>query len=136
GLIRGAAEGAGLGAQFLRHLARTRILLHLVEALPVDGSDPVDNVAAIEAELAAYSAALTERPIWLALSKVDVIDAERRAELLERLRGAYPGRPLFAISAVTGEGIETLVRALLDAVQAHRQALKLDEAFAAAEAEL
>ncbi|HEX7037022.1 MAG TPA: GTPase ObgE [Pseudomonadales bacterium] len=136
GLIRGAAEGAGLGVQFLRHLARTRILLHLVEALPADGSDPVDNVAAIEAELAAYSAALTERPIWLALSKVDVIDAARRAELLERLRAAHPGRPLFAISAVTGDGVEALVRALLEAVQAHRQALREDEALAAAEAAL
>src|SRR5690606_34871592 len=105
-------------------------------ALPADGSDPVDNVAAIEVELAAYSAALTERPIWLALSKVDVIDAERRAELLERLRAGYPGRPLFAISAVTGEGIEPLVRALLEAVRTHRQALREDEALAAAEADL
>ena len=127
GLIRGAAEGAGLGVQFLRHLARTRILLHLVEALPADGSEPLDNVGLIEGELAAYSQALTERPIWLVLSKVDVIDVERRGVLLAALRQAYPDRPLYAVSAVTGEGIDALVRALLEAVRLHRAALAEDQ---------
>lgn len=136
GLIRGAAEGAGLGVQFLRHLARTRILLHLVEAVPADGADPVENVHLIEQELAAYSPALVERPIWLALSKIDAVSPEQREEILARLRRRYPGRAVFGISAVTGEGIEPLVRALLSAVGEHRRAMAEDEAAAAAEAAL
>ncbi len=136
GLIRGAAEGAGLGVQFLRHLARTRMLLHLVEALPADGSDPVANARLIEAELAAYSPALAERPVWLALSKVDVVPAERRRQLLDALRAAFPGRPVHAVSAVAGEGVDALVGELLAAVAEHRRRMSEDEAFAAAEADL
>lgn len=136
GLIRGAAEGAGLGVQFLRHLARTRILLHLVECLPLDGSDPLDNLSAIEAELAAYSDALVERPIWLALSKIDLLDEAARDALLARLAERFPDRPRFAISAATGAGVEELVRALLDAVVAYRKRLAEDEDAAAAEREL
>jgi GTP-binding protein len=136
GLIRGAAAGAGLGVQFLRHLARTRILLHLVESLPADGSDPLENVRLIEDELAAYSTALTERPIWLVLSKVDLVAAEQRRQLLDALRSAYPDRPLHGVSAVTGDGIEALVRALLKAVREHRHSVAEDAAIAAAEAQL
>lgn len=136
GLIRGAAQGAGLGVQFLRHVARTRILLHLVEALPADGSDPLDNARAIEAELAAYSEALTRRPIWLVLTKVDLLDEAARRERLTALAAAFPERPLFAVSAVAGIGIEPLVDALLDTVTDHRRALAEDESLAAAEAEL
>ena len=136
GLIRGAAEGAGLGVQFLRHLARTRILLHLVEALPADGSEPLDNVRLIESELQGYSPALAERPIWLVLSKIDLISEARRRELVEGLKEAFPERPVHAVSAVTGEGMEALVRALLDTVQTHRRALAEDEGRAAAEAAL
>jgi GTP-binding protein len=133
GLISGAAEGAGLGVQFLRHLARTRILLHLVDALPADGSDVLGNVELIERELTAYSPALGERPIWVVLSKCDVIDAERREELVAALREAYPRRPVFAVSAVTGDGVDALIHALLDAVAEHRRAMVEDEAVAAAE---
>jgi len=133
GLIGGAAEGAGLGVQFLRHLARTRILLHLVDSLPADGSDVLDNVELIERELTAYSPALGERPIWIVLSKCDVIDAGRREALLAALRHAYPERPVFAVSAVTGDGIDGLLHALLDAVAAHRRAMGEDEGVAAAE---
>ncbi len=136
GLIRGAAEGAGLGVQFLRHLARTRILLHLVEALPTDGSEPLENLCLIEDELAAYSPALTERPIWMVLTKIDLIDEPRRAELLVALARAKPERPLFAVSAITGTGLDVLVRALLEAVRAHREALKADPVLATSEAEL
>ncbi len=136
GLIRGAAQGAGLGAQFLRHLARTRLLLHLVEAVPADGSDPVANARLIEQELGAYSPALAERPVWLALSKVDLLADERRDELLRALRAAFPGRPVHAVSAVTGEGVEALIRGLLEAVREHRRALAEDAEFAAAEAAL
>ncbi|MFW6094304.1 MAG: Obg family GTPase CgtA [Pseudomonadota bacterium] len=136
GLIEGAAEGAGLGVQFLRHLARTRILLHLVDAQPLDGSDPVSNLEVIERELAAYSPALAERPVWIALSKIDLLDAEARDARLAAVRAAFPERPVHAISAVTGEGVEALVDALLTAVEAHRRRLREEPAFAEAEAAL
>jgi GTPase len=136
GLIAGAAQGAGLGAQFLRHVARTRILLHLVEALPADGSDPVANARIIEGELSAYSKALARRPIWLALTKVDLVDEAERERLLARLAEAFPDRPLFAVSAQSGFGITELVGALLDAVTGHRRRLREDPEAAAAEAEL
>jgi GTP-binding protein len=136
GLIGGAAQGAGLGVQFLRHLARTRLLLHLVECLPADGADPLANLSLIEGELAAYSPALTERPIWTVLTKVDLLSDEQRDSLLGELRAAHPQRPLFAISSVTGAGLDALVRALLDAVRAHRLALAGDDAMAEAERQL
>lgn len=78
GLIEGAAEGAGLGMQFLRHVARTRLLLHMVEIAPVDGSDPVDQVRAIEGELERFDPALLERPRWLVINKVDLLPADER----------------------------------------------------------
>lgn len=136
GLIRGAAEGSGLGVQFLRHLARTRILLHLVEPLPADGSDPVENVRIIERELAAYSPALAERPVWLALSKIDVVDAQQRRHLMDALASAFPDRPRFAISAVSGEGVQALVTALNGAVREQAAAVAADEAVAVAQAGL
>jgi GTPase len=136
GLIAGAAQGAGLGVQFLRHVARTRILLHLVEALPADGSDPVTNARLIDGELSAYSAALARRPLWLALTKVDLVDEAGRARLLERLTEAFPDRPLFAISAHSGFGVSELIGALLDAVTEHRRRMREDAEAAAEEAEL
>jgi GTP-binding protein len=93
GLIVGAAEGAGLGAQFLRHLSRTRVLLHLVDVAPEDGSDPIDNALAIESELAEYSESLVERPIWLALSKVDQLVQSQLDQLLADFAEMFPDRP-------------------------------------------
>src|SRR5690625_6211375 len=72
GLIAGAAEGAGLGVRFLRHLTRTRLLLHVVDVAPLDQSDPAEGIAVIEAELERFSAALAERPRWLVLNKIDL----------------------------------------------------------------
>lgn len=136
GLIEGAAQGSGLGVQFLRHLARTRILLHLVEVAPLDGSDPINNARLIEDELADYSQALCERPVWLVLSKTDLIpDADREA-LQRRFAEAYPGRPVFAVSAVTNAGVRQLTDALLAAVAEIRERLAEDDGYAAAEAEL
>ena len=110
GLVEGAASGAGLGTRFLRHLARTRVLVHLVDVAPVDGSDPVENVAAVERELFAYSAAFQERPIWMAPSKMDLApDTNVAAALGDR----YPERPVFPISAVTGQGVAALTGALM-----------------------
>jgi len=110
GLIEGAAEGAGLGHQFLRHLARTRLLLHLVDIAPIDsGADPAHDARAIAAELKKFDPALHRKPRWLVLNKMDMLPLEERksasADLLRRLR--WHG-PTFAISALTGEGCKEL----------------------------
>jgi len=113
GLIEGAAEGAGLGHRFLRHLQRTRLLLHLVDLAPFDGSDPVDQARAIVTELKKYDPALFEKPRWLVLNKLDMIPADERAarvkDFVKRFR--WKG-PVFEISALTREGCETLVQAV------------------------
>ncbi len=109
GLVPGAAAGAGLGTRFLRHLARTRILLHMVDVAPPDGSDPLHNIDAIERELLAYSPAFAERPIWMAPNKMDLTTDTRVADAI---RSRYPDRAVFPVSAATGEGVRALVRAL------------------------
>lgn len=116
GLIAGAAQGAGLGIQFLRHLSRTRILLHLIDAAPADGSDPVANAMAIESEVAAYSRALAERPIWLVLTKIDLLDAERLDALMSTMNAAFVERRLFYVSALSGAGLESLTGAVMAAL--------------------
>ena len=118
GLIEGAAEGAGLGHLFLRHLQRTRLLLHLVDFAPFDGeADPVKQVRAIVKELEKYDAELAAKPRWIVLNKLDMIPAEERAERIaafkKRLR--WKG-PVFAISALTREGCEPLIRAVYEHV--------------------
>jgi len=108
GLIEGAAEGAGLGHQFLRHLARTRLLLHLVDIAPVDpDADTVRDIRAIAAELKKYDAELHKKARWLVFNKADLSDdADSRIDaILRRLRWK---RPWFKISAATGEGCEQL----------------------------
>ncbi len=111
GLIPGAAAGAGLGTRFLRHLARTQVLAHLVEALPLDGSDPVENVALLHDELEQYSAAIAELPVIIVLSKSDLVADAARDELLARLRLAYPDQTVMAVSSHTGAGIDAFVAA-------------------------
>ncbi len=130
GLIVGAAQGAGLGAQFLRHLSRNLILLHLVDVLPDDGSDPVENAIAIEAELAEYSAALLERPIWLVLSKVDQLETDEVAALRDRFTLSFPDRPLYCVSALGDVGLEELTRDLMQALLEHRRRLREEPGFA------
>lgn len=115
GLIEGAAEGAGLGHQFLRHLARTRLLLHIVDVAPVEaGADPVRDAKAIAAELNKFDPALYRKPRWLVLNKTDMLPAEERdsaaAALVRRLR--WRGRS-FRISALTGEGCRDLSFAVM-----------------------
>jgi GTPase len=122
GLIEGASEGAGLGHQFLRHLQRTRLLLHLVDAAPFDDSvDPVAQAKAIAAELKKYDAALYEKPRWLVLNKLDMVPADERAacvkDIVKRLK--YKG-PVFEISALTREGCEHLVQAIYKHVHAQQ----------------
>jgi GTP-binding protein len=124
GLIEGAAEGAGLGHQFLRHLQRTRLLLHLVDLAPFDDSvDPVQQVRAIAAELKKYDPALYAKPRWLVLNKVDMVPAEEREtrvrEIVRRLR--WKG-PVFEVSALTHAGLEPLVRAVYEHVAREQRA--------------
>lgn len=115
GLIEGAAHGAGLGIRFLRHLQRTRLLLHLVDIVPPDpDADPVRNARAIVAELKQYSKELAEKPRWLVLNKRDLLPDEeagkRAREIVRRLR--YRG-PWFLISGATGQGTRELVEAVM-----------------------
>jgi GTP-binding protein len=121
GLIEGAAEGAGLGIRFLKHLARTRVLLHLVDLAPLDpGADPARDARAIAGELEKYSPELAARPRWLVLNKLDLIpEEERRGRIGDFLRayGAPEGTPCFSISALSGEGCRPLVFALQAALE-------------------
>ncbi|HEY0200884.1 MAG TPA: GTPase ObgE [Burkholderiaceae bacterium] len=124
GLIEGASEGAGLGHQFLRHLQRTRLLLHLVDIAPFDeGADPVAQARAIVAELKKYDATLYEKPRWLVLNKLDMVPVGERAatvrDFVRRLR--WKG-PVFEISALTREGCEPLVRAIYAHLKAQQVA--------------
>lgn len=120
GLIEGAAEGAGLGHQFLRHLARTRLLLHLVDLAPPDpAADPVTQARAIVAELRRYDEALYRKPRWLVLNKIDLIPAgERQARIDAFVRDYGWHGPVYAISAITGEGCRPLVHAIMDYLEA------------------
>jgi GTP-binding protein len=123
GLIEGASEGAGLGHQFLRHLQRTRLLLHVVDLVPFDDAvDPVAQARAIVAELKKYDPALHAKPRWLVLNKIDMVPREERearvGDFVRRLR--WKG-PVFAISALAREGLEPLVRAAWAHVAAERQ---------------
>jgi len=121
GLIEGAAEGAGLGHQFLRHLQRTRLLLHIVDLAPLDGdADPVAGARAIVRELERYDRALYDKPRWLVLNKADLIDAdERKARVAEFVKSYRWKGPVFTIAAISGEGCRDLVYAVQRWLEAH-----------------
>ncbi len=116
GLIEGAAEGAGLGHQFLRHLMRTRLLLHLVDIAPLDPSaDPVAQARAIVEELRRYDEALYRKPRWLVLNKIDLIPPEERQTRIDAFVRDFGWQgPVFAIAAISGEGCQPLLRAIMD----------------------
>lgn len=115
GLIEGAADGAGLGVQFLKHLSRTRILLHLLDVMPVDGSDPVNNFKVIEEELSKYSPAIATKERWLVLSKIDLLPEEQQRTLQQQLTAVLPeNAPLFSVSSATGAGLKGLMNAISD----------------------
>jgi GTP-binding protein len=112
GLIPGASGGRGLGHQFLRHTERTRLLLHLLDLDPATGRDPLEDLAVIDAELAAYSPELAARPQLLVANKADLADGDPQvAAVLERLRRwcAASGRPFHVVSAATGRGLGELL---------------------------
>ena len=124
GLIEGASEGAGLGHLFLRHLQRTRLLLHVVDLAPFDQEvDPVAQAKAIVTELKKYDAALYEKPRWLVLNKLDMVPHEERSarvkDFVKRMK--YKG-PVFEISALTREGCEPLIKSVYQQVQTQQAA--------------
>jgi len=118
GLIEGAAEGAGLGHQFLRHLQRTRVLLHLVDFAPLDENvDPVAEAKAIVAELKKYDDELYNKPRWLVLNKLDMVPAEERDRKVKDFVKRFKWKgPVFAVSGLTREGCEPLLRAIYEHV--------------------
>ena len=119
GLIEGASEGVGLGHEFLRHIERTKVMIHLVDAASTEGRDPVEDVYKINGELAAYNADLEKRPQVIAANKIDAIYSEGEEDPIQRLKDEFEpkGVKVFPISAVSGEGLKDLlyyVRGLLD----------------------
>ncbi len=135
GLIEGAAEGAGLGHQFLRHLQRTGLLLHIVDLAPFDAAtDPVAEAKAIVGELKKYDASLVAKPRWLVLNKLDMIDAaEAEARVATFVKKFKWKGPVFAISALTRDGCEALVQAIdrhltTERARLHAQEERADEA--------
>ncbi len=138
GLIEGASEGAGLGHQFLRHLQRTRLLLHVVDMAPFDEAvDPVAQAKAIVAELKKYDKALHDKPRWLVLNKLDMVPAQERAARVADFVKRFKWKgPVFQISALTREGCEPLIRAVYEQVHIQQVAeagpvAEVDPRFAA-----
>lgn len=125
GLIEGAAEGAGLGHQFLRHLQRTQLLLHVVDMAPFDDDvDPVQQARAVVQELKKYDAALHAKPRWLVLNKLDMIpESERHEKVAAFVRRLRWRGPVFPISALSREGCEALVRAVYAHVARSRRSM-------------
>jgi len=131
GLIEGAHAGLGLGDRFLRHVERTRVLLHLVEPKPIDGSDPVANYLEIREELRAYGRGLDERPEVLALTKADIRSPEDGIdEVLSRLAKAAD-RVVYPVSAVTGQGLQALLRAVVETLREAPSAPEVPDPMAA-----
>jgi len=123
GVIEGAAEGAGLGIQFLKHLSRTRLLLHLLDVAPLDGHDPVDDARTIVAELAKFSAKLAGRDRWLVLNKLDLVPEDERETLANNIVAALDWQgPVYSISAVQREGTGALMYDILNYLEAHHRA--------------
>lgn len=131
GLIEGAAEGAGLGIRFLKHLARTRLLLHVVDIAPLDG-EPADQIDAIADELDRFSPALAEQERWLVFNKIDLLPDQEAAERVEEIVAELGWQgPVFRLSAAAGVGCEELVYALMNAIEERRQREKEDPEYAA-----
>jgi len=137
GLIEGASEGAGLGIRFLKHLARTRLLLHLVDMAPLDGSDPADAAEVILHELEKFSPALTQRDRWLVLNKADQLLEEEREERVRQVveRLDWKG-PVFVISVLESEGTEALSQAIMRYLDERAVRIAEEPEYAEALAEL
>lgn len=122
GLIEGAAEGAGLGHRFLKHLQRTGLLLHLVDIAPFDpGCDPTKDAKAILKELRKYDQALYDKPRWLVINKIDLVPEEERQARVAALVRSYKPERHFITAAVSGEGCRDVTYAVMDFLEQHRR---------------
>jgi len=130
GLIEGASEGAGLGIRFLKHLARTRVLLHLVDAAPLDHFDPAEGALAITRELENFSEALSEKERWLVLNKTDLLPDDEVEEVCAAIidKLSWQG-PVYKISAAGREGTQELCNALMQSILEHEQRLAEEEDY-------
>ncbi len=125
GLIEGAADGAGLGHQFLRHLSRTSLLLHVVDVAPIDGSDPLEGIKQLELELDKYSDELSSRERWLVLNKKDIVPKEQRLEIEAKIVEALAWTgPVYFISAATRDSTDILCEDIMTSIE---QAVGLEQ---------
>lgn len=111
GLIEGASQGLGLGHEFLRHIERTKVIIHLVDAASTEGRDPIEDINKINAELAAYNPEIAQRPQVIAANKIDVLFGEDEQTVIQKLKDTFEpqGIPVFPISAVSGKGVKELL---------------------------
>ncbi|MGI9292934.1 MAG: Obg family GTPase CgtA [Pseudomonadales bacterium] len=128
GIIAGAADGAGLGIRFLKHLARTQLLLHIIDPMPVDGSDPIANARLICEELQRFSPSLAKRERWLLINKTDLLNEEQLQTLAAELVAAleWQDRPLFFASALQATGTQSLCEHIMTYLEQQRALLQDD----------
>ena len=126
GLIEGASEGVGLGHDFLRHIERTKVLVHVVDAAATEGRDPVEDIKTIMNELKSYDESLLERPQLIAANKIDAIYDEENSQI-ERIREAFPDIKVFPISGVSGKGIQELLYELVNVLSTIDRTVKVFE---------
>ena len=137
GLIEGASHGAGLGIRFLKHLSRTRLLLHLVDMAPLDLTDPAESAATIIDELTKFSPSLAERERWLVLNKADqILDEEQDARIAEIVARIEWEGPVYVISALARQGTEKLCYDIMDFLEARAERIQENPEYAAELAEL
>lgn len=126
GLIEGASEGVGLGHDFLRHIERTKVLVHVVDAASTEGRDPVEDIKTIMNELKSYDESLLERPQLIAANKIDAIYDEENSQI-ERIKEAFPEIKVFPISGVSGKGIQELLYELVKVLSTIDRTVKVFE---------
>ncbi|MFC2470680.1 GTPase ObgE [Lachnoanaerobaculum gingivalis] len=126
GLIEGASEGVGLGHDFLRHIERTKVLVHVVDAASTEGRDPVEDIKTIMNELKSYDESLLERPQLIAANKIDAIYGEENSQI-ERIKEAFPDIKVFPISGVSGKGIQELLYELVNILSTIDRTVKVFE---------
>ena len=129
GLIEGAAEGVGLGIQFLKHLQRTRLLLHIIDVLPLESDEPaVESARKILKELKKYDESLFQKPRWLVLNKLDLLAEEQQAQVCDEIiDGLQWQGPIYKISAINRQGVDQLCQDIMNFMEAEAEAAKADE---------
>ena len=136
GVIEGASEGAGLGFRFLKHLSRTRLMLHMLDVAPPDGSDPAEHARKIAQELTKFSPTMAKKERWLVLNKLDLVPEEDREALIARLKSEIDWNArVFVISAINGDGCSDLCQAIMASVEEHRHLMVEDADYHEAQAD-